>query len=402
MRWIVSLAILSGVFAGSIHTTSSWATEKSAQAYSNSQIAQTTVENHQKFRSLNEVQAILRKLEPGTVAFYPMILNDRIDLVLISANAAPIHRSVPINQADLNRAIVDFRSAISSPDTDAKAPAKALYDLLIKPIEPNLKQVKTLLYVPDDRLRSVPLAALYDGQQWLTERFGVNTISSIGQTNFDRPKKRSVLAAATSGTIDHSPLPFQQKEVEAIKALIPDTKLLLNQKFTREALLKGIQNHTIVHLATEVVFTPEKPEASYILLGDGNQLSLNEVKDWNFSNVDLLVLSSCETALSGRTSNGTNTPGFANLLHRAGAKSVLASLWEVYDEPTQVLMDQFYQHWVKGGTKTEALRQAQLDLIRTTAPDRQKAGMTRKSSEPQKGLSHPFYWAGFVLIGNGL
>jgi CHAT domain-containing protein len=124
------------------------------------------------------------------------------------------------------------------------------------------------------------------------------------------------------------------------------------------------------------------------------------------SNVDLVVLSACETGVGGVFGNGQEILGLGYQFQRAGARATIASLWQVDDGGTQVLMTTFYQGLKQGMTKAQALQYAQKSLIdQKLSPQtmRQRAG-ARPLIEPSQVVdsSHPYYWAPFILLGNGL
>ncbi len=354
-------------------------------------------------------QAQLKQMKQ-TVMLYTMVTDQEVNLILVTPDRI-IARKVAVSRQELNRAILEFRNALQAPNSDAKSPGQKLYGWLIQPIEKELSEAKaqTILYSPNSTLRYVPLAALYDGKQWLVERYGVNNIIGATLTKFDAQRQPlRVLAAASTGeatvrigdrTERFPPLIYTKSEVEAIANLVPNTTVLLDQAFSREALLAQMGSHNVVHLATNAKFSPNTPEDSLILLGNGDRVMFKDLQNWNLTNVDLLVLSSCDTAIGGVRGDGTEILSFAYMAQRAGAKAVLGSLWAVDDRGTQILMSQFYGSLAQGATKTDSLRQAQLAMIQS---DRTKGIGTAEDPQTKKRLSHPFYWAAFVLTGNGL
>lgn len=370
--------------------------------------------------NLRSMQDSLRQLEQKAVLLYPIVLNDRLELILVTADAPPIRRTVPISRQELNRAIAAFRQALQNPNSDAATPAQQLYQWLIAPIEDDLSQAEAeaIVYAPDRQLRDIPLAALHDGEGWLVERFSVNNITAASLIDFDRsrPQQPNVLAAAASeGTTDlrvgdrdynFSPIPYAQTEVEAIAALMPNTTVLLDQDFTLQALTTQMNDYDIVHLATNGVFIPGQPEESFFLLGNSEVVTLRDISNWNLSNVDLIVLSGCDTALSGELGSGEEILGFGYQMQQAGAKAVLSSLWTVSDRATSLLMEAFYRNLSQGNQYAIALRQAQLALIQDNLVSLQPKGLgsirARPALDRTSNDSHPYYWAAFVLIGNGL
>ncbi|GAB4194382.1 MAG: hypothetical protein Fur006_40060 [Coleofasciculaceae cyanobacterium] len=389
------------------------------------QLSNTSRRQNIELEDLNSLRDNLRNLQQNAVLLYPLILDDRLELVLVTADSPPIHRTASVKREDLNRAIAQFRIALENPNSDAKTPARQLYDWLIKPIENDLTQAnaQTIIYAPDGQLRYIPLAALHDGNQWLVQRWRVNHITARTLTDFNtqpQPELRVLAGAFTKGSYNFNignqqfsfnRLPFAGTEVENLATALPGTTKLLDKAFSREGTVPRMNDYNIVHLATHAAFVTGKPEDSFVLFGDGDRATLRDVENWSLPNVDLVVLSACETGVGGQFGNGEEILGFGYQMQRTGAKAAIASLWSVSDGGTQALMDTFYAALQSDKiTKTEALRQAQIALI---TGDYQALGQQRglavqqriKSSLPETvstRLSHPNYWAPFILIGNGL
>jgi len=374
---------------------------------------------------LGNLRKLSNNLQQNAVLLYPLILEDRLELVLATPNSPPINRTTPVKREQLNRTIVQFRQALETPTSDTLTPARQLYDWLIKPLENDLAtaQVQTIIYAPDGQLRYIPLAALYDGKQWLIERFGINNITaaSIDDLNTQpQPELRLLAAAFAQGNhnvqagrqkFSFSGLPFAGREVENLAAAIPSTTKLVDNEFSKAAILPQMDSHSVVHFATHAAFVPGSPDDSFILFGNGDYVTLGEVREeWFLTNVDLIVLSACETGVGGM-GNGEEILGFGYLMQNAGARAAIASLWSVSDGGTQALMNAFYELLTTGKfTKAEALRQAQIALI---TGDYSAVGENRGSliveyvgnelsQAVRKNLNHPYYWAPFILIGNGL
>lgn len=325
--------------------------------------------------------------------------------------------------------IIAFRQALESPGSDAKIPRYQLYEWLIQPLENDLKaaNAETLIYAPDGQLRYIPLAALYDSTQWLTQRFRINHITAASLTNFNlQPQSdlRVVAGAFTEGSyniqlgdrsFNFSGLPYARVELEKE---IPEITTFFDTNFSPDAMVPQMDSHSIVHLATHAAFLTGQPEDSFILFGNGDRVTLNEIRTWTFRHVDLFVLSACEMGLGGELGDGTEILGFGYLMQQAGAKAAIASLWSVDDGGTQALMNAFYGGLQEKMTKTEALRQAQIALITgdytavrgergaIEIVPRDRMGTVRPEygfpETPPNALSHPYYWASFILIGNGL
>ncbi|MEH2072193.1 MAG: CHAT domain-containing protein [Nostoc sp.] len=376
------------------------------------QISRTARQQNLDLESLNQVRNNLARLPQKSALLYPLILKDSLELVLVTPDSPPIHRTVTVTSENLYQTIGDFRQALINPSQNIKAPARQLYNWLIKPIEKDLKLsgTQTLIYAPDDQLRYIPLTALYDGKNWLVEQFSVNHITSASLTNLNTPKQSTlrVLAGAfTKGNyriqvgnrqVAFAGLPFATQEVDSLAAAVPETKKLLNDAFSPRVAVPQMDDYTIVHLATHAAFVVGKPEDSFILFGNGDRVNFRNVSTWSLPNVDLVVLSACETGLGGKLGNGKEILGFGYQMQQTGAKAAIASLWSVDDGGTQALMSAFYNILSSEKlTKTQALRQAQISLISGSQAKNDNAPATSVSN-----FSHPYYWAPFILIGNGL
>jgi CHAT domain-containing protein len=174
----------------------------------------------------------------------------------------------------------------------------------------------------------------------------------------------------------------------------------------------------VVHIASHFKFQPGNETQSFLLLGDGTHLTLAEIKNMGqlFSGVDLLTLSACNTALGDRMGDGKEVESFGVIAQRKGAGAVMASLWPVVDESTQLFMREFYRvhTTIQKSTKSASLRQAQLALLRgqiqsggrkntNTSVDRgfgSTASQPRFETDPNAPYAHPYFWAPFILIGN--
>jgi CHAT domain-containing protein/lipopolysaccharide biosynthesis regulator YciM len=343
---------------------------------------------------INKVPDYLQKIPQGTALLYPLILGDRLEIILFSPNTVPISRTVKISQKELETLVIDFRAAlIDAGSEDVQEPATQLYQLLIKPIEAELVQAKTttILYAPDGILRYIPIAALYDGKQWLAEKYRISNLIAYSLFDFSAQPKNSpnILAGAFGGKagekkFGQTALPATIREVQAIANSFNNSVTLIEDQFSRQAIESKFKNHNILHLATHAEFNIGVPDNSFIIFGNGDKIRLNEITDWQIPNIDLIVLSACQTGV-GKLGDGVEILGFGYQVQKAGAKQAIASLWKVDDAGTQALMTAFYGELQKGDvTVTEALRRAQVALIKS----------------PQ--YNHPNYWSAFFAIGNGL
>ncbi|QZZ19734.1 CHAT domain-containing protein [Leptothermofonsia sichuanensis E412] len=390
------------------------------------QLSRTAKNQNLNLEDLNALRDDLRKLD--AVLLYPLILDDRLKLVITTPNSPPLRRTVKhLKREELNRVIAEYRSALEHPGSNARDLAQKLYTWLIQPLEADLQQAKpkTIIYAPDGQLRYIPLAALHDGQQWLIQRYGINNITARSVTDFHTvPAKQPRILAGAYGTQEitvqvgdqnfrFGGLPAASKEVQTLMAAIPGTLGLLDRDFNRPALLPRLNSFNIVHLATHGKVVVGRAEQSFLLFGNTptDVVTLDEIKDLTLKNVALVVLSACETGLGGNLGNGEEILGLGYQFQRAGARAAIASLWQVDDGGTQVLMNAFYAALQKGMTEAQALQEAQKALITgdyTTVEGRRsdveivdsRTGKPRTVSVDT--LQHPYYWAPFILIGNGL
>ncbi|AFY78614.1 hypothetical protein Ple7327_3406 [Pleurocapsa sp. PCC 7327] len=297
--------------------------------------------------------------------------------------------------------------------------SQQLYQWIIAPIEDQLKAngIDILVFALDDGLRGLPIAALNDGQQYLVEKYALAIVPSFGLTDigYVDVRKSPILAMGASEFTDKVPLPAVPVELQTVIENPRRGEKFLNQDFTianfKNENLK--ERFSIIHLGTHAEFQPGDRDRSYIQFFDsrlsmGQLVQLSDELGWSSSKnypVELLVLSACQTALGDRQAE----LGFAGLAVAAGVKSVLASLWNVSDLGTLGLMGQFYQEYGEFANKAEALRQAQLAMLKgQVRVDNGKMMLANGESiqlppEFPKGtleLSHPYYWASFTIIGN--
>ena len=381
-----------------------------------------------EFKSLGDE---LKQL--NAVLIYPLVLDDRIELIITTPDSIPVRRTVEnVGRAELNKVIASFREELRTPFGDAKPSAHQLYRWLIEPLESDLAESnpETILYAPDGPLRYIPLAALYDSAdpeqgQWLIERFKINNITAKSLQKLDsKPSLEPRIIAGAfadestlysvnvgSQTFNFRGLPFAGYEVKALKELLSNIRILLNEDFSLAALKPRLRSSNIIHFATHASLVPKAVGQSFILFGNGEKATIEDIENWPIGDIDLVVLSACETGLGGFNNNGEQILGLGYQFQEQGARAAIASLWQVDDGGTQVLMNAFYLALSEGYSKAESLQIAQQSLL---SEDVESAGKPTKASVQvinknpkrsagfQKDLTHPHYWAPFILIGNGL
>lgn len=362
---------------------------------------------------LDALRSTLRGIGADVVLVQYLIMPERLHIILTTPRVT-VKREAAVRSVELGRLVFEFRQQLQNPDSAPREKAVQLYDLLVRPLEADLEGygARTLLVSLDGALRYLPLAALHDGRIYLVERYRTVVLAEAGKYRLAAaPALNWRLAAlGNSHSVEGmSSLPSVRAELEGIvrrDASDPDGVLpgviYLDAAFTRDAFLTSLeQDYPVVHLASHFVLSPGTEENSFLVLGDGQRLTLRDIREEgiDFGRVDLLTLSACNTAVGALGSDGREIEGFAALAQNQGAKTVMATLWPVADESTADFMHGFYGLRSPGGApidKAEALAQLQIAFIRGQAPT------TSASEEVAGGASytHPFYWAPFVLIGS--
>ncbi|NEQ65908.1 MAG: CHAT domain-containing protein [Symploca sp. SIO2D2] len=338
-------------------------------------------------------------------------------VILLTPDGKPVVKSIAIEEFSRFRSLIpDFRREVNNLKEKKWSAAQELYQMLITSIEPDLQAagIDTLLFSVNDKMRSLPFAALYDGKQFLGEKYQIALIPSVTLTNasYESLQDFPVLAMGISDfqKFGFDPLPGVPVEIEAITKQLWQGSAFLNKSSTFNNLQTQHQENTyrLIHLATHADFSSTKD--AYIQLWDRKLKldSMRELKLYDQPQVELLVLSACRTAIG----NEEAEMGFAGLAFRTGVKTALASLWKVEDNGTLGLMTAFYTQLSDSKTKAEALQKAQLAMIRGEVQVVDEQLQTSSGSFPlppdllkqlegkDLDLSHPYYWSGFTLIGS--
>lgn len=342
------------------------------------------------------------QIDPTAAVIYPIILSDRLEVITSLPGKPLIHYSTAVSQTEVESILAEFRISLSPVVSRKKRLeiSEKVYDWLIRPTETELATsgVKTLVFVLDGAFRNIPMSALYNGEQYLVEKYAIALTpglqllepKSLGEINL-----KALTAGLSESRQGFSALPAVEFELNQIQSQLP-AQVLLNQDFTRNRIQAKLErgNFPVVHLATHGQFS-SKAEETFILTWDGkiNVKELSELLSSSQSGsqhrsskqrtpIELLVFSACETAAGDNRA----ALGLAGMAVRSGARSTIATLWAVKDEATALFMVEFYRILSSkpGISKAEALRQTQLILLQN------------------RQYQHPFYWAPFVLVGNWL
>lgn len=338
----------------------------------------------------------IEAMDSKAAIIFSILLEGRLEVILSFYGEPLQHYGTDLSEEKAIKVFEELRSSLNPLllPKEVLPNAQQVYDWLLRPFTAELehREIQTLVFVLDNFLRSLPMAALHDGKQYLVERY--NIALTPGLRLFEsRTLINQQLSALVGGLTEarqgYSALPSVKEEIDQITTIVT-AKALLNEKFTRSNFQKRVENQpfSIVHLATHGEFS-SKAEDTFLLAwderinvkdleqflkGQGKSATLREREP-----IELLVLSACQTA------KGDNRValGLAGVAIRSGARSILATLWSVEDNSTAQLISKFYHLLIqKGVTKAEALRKSQLSLL--------------KSAQ----YNHPYYWAPFVLVGN--
>ncbi|MBE9189453.1 CHAT domain-containing protein [Gloeocapsopsis crepidinum LEGE 06123] len=351
------------------------------------------IENFFRTACLDTQPVQIDQVDSSAAVIYPIILGDRLE-VIVSLPKQPLRHYATALSANRVESIVEgLRQTLFTQTSRRYLPfAAEVYNWLIRPVAADLEKsgVKTIVFVLDGAMRNIPMAALYDGEQYLVEKYSIALTPGL-QLLDPQPLARERLKALTAGLTEaresFAALPNVKLELEQIQSEVP-SRVLLNQEFTTNTLQNAVQSSPVpvVHLATHGQFS-SKAEETFILSWDSaidvNQLNtILRTRDTNRRNaIELLVLSACETVAGDKRA----ALGLAGMAVRAGARSTLATLWSVSDVATASLMGQFYKEYANTSvTKADALRRAQQTLLK----------------DPK--YEHPYFWAPYVLVGNWL
>ncbi|HEY9642456.1 MAG TPA: CHAT domain-containing protein, partial [Coleofasciculaceae cyanobacterium] len=341
-----------------------------------------------------QLDRVIDQANLSAAVFYTIVLPDRLEVILKLPHQTLQYHTINVSQTQVETTVDQLLTELKKPFTSdvLQSQAQQLYDWLIRPQESALvdHKIETLVFVLDGTLRNIPMAALYDGQQYLVEKYGVAIAPGL-QLPDPQPlenRRLKTLVAGLSEARDNFPaLSFVKAEVAGIQSDVP-SQVLLDQNFTRNNFqqLLDSTDFSIVHIATHGQFSSNAKD-TFILAWDdpinvtelGNLLQTRDIT--KSKPIELLVLSACRTAVGDRRA----TLGLAGVAVRAGARSTIASLWNLDDASGAALMNQFYKELSRNPiSKAEALRRAQRSLI----------------ADPN--YKEPHFWSPYVLLGNWL
>jgi CHAT domain-containing protein/lipopolysaccharide biosynthesis regulator YciM len=342
---------------------------------------------------------IVDRDNPTTAIIYPIILENSLEVIVKLPQRPLNHYKTELPHQEIEKTLTRLQAIITEPDRnkETRLLSEKIYNWTIAPFADELRQsgVRDLIFIPDSAFRNLPFASLYDGKQYLIEKYATAINPALQLLTANTPKiaeYKALVAGLTEPPPAYDrfpPLPEVKSELDAISSVGITATELIDSTFTSNSLADNIKqsSYQVVHLATHGQFSSQANE-TFILAADGpiDALELEKLlqsRDRNLTApIELLVLSACETA------EGDNRAalGLAGMAVKAGAKSTLASLWQIDDRSTAILIGEFYRELVNGRvSKAEALRRAQINLIQNY-PD----------------YNRPMHWAAYVLVGSWL
>jgi CHAT domain-containing protein len=342
-----------------------------------------------------------------------VVTGDKVGLFILKRNeVSPEHEltylNLPVNADELRRKVSEFHSALAERQPDYASLGRELYRLLIEPAASELQNIKTVCVIPDEFLWTLPFQALTTTRgNYLIQDYSLfyapsfSVLNEMALRRQQQNSQESLIAFGNpvidrNGTLKQNlhPLPEAGAEVAAVATAVRTRmkKALVGRKADEETFKSLAPQYATIHLATHGVLDNREPLNSYLLLtktedeteNDG-LLHAREIMDLNLD-ADLAVLSACETG-NGRISPGEGMIGMSWAFLVAGSRSVVVSQWRINSGSTTHLMKNFYQAMARqsdlnGRNKSQAIREASLHLLK------------------DRRYSHPFYWAGFVLMSS--
>jgi CHAT domain-containing protein/Flp pilus assembly protein TadD len=383
------------------------------------------------------LQRTLDRLDAHKTAAVATILGEKGIHIIVTTSKTQRAHFVPIDEEKVGKLVTEMRAVLKSASYDPRPASQAVYDILVRPIESDLAGIKadTIVWSLDGALRYIPPAALWTKDKgYLAERFSNVVVSLASRDTLALAagdgSNWSVLGVGVSkATEGFDPLFAVPEELGCIvfdkaSAIATDKcktgvlpgRRLMDDNFTLARFEGEIGRYPVIHIASHFQLTPGDDKGSFLLLGGGadKRFTVDRLRNQNLSDVDLIVLSACNTATpGGARSNGVEIEGFGSIAHEAGAKSVIATLWSVFDSSTKDTMVEFYRGFQGGKiSKAEALRRAQLSVM--NGQYKPSEGAAKRGAklfdgggekipfeiDPKAPFAHPYYWSPFILMGN--
>jgi CHAT domain-containing protein/uncharacterized protein HemY len=333
-----------------------------------------------------DIAQLQKNIAPDTLVIQPVPLRDKVALFLVTREKLIVIQS-DAKRDELNKLVSEYRTQLADyKNADYLVTGSKLYEILIRPIESQIatSSPKNIAIIASGQLRYIPFETLYDekNKQVLLEKYPIYYLTRISTSTPPSTERKPLQGLAFA-----NPKPTQEElkgteiEAETISKTFPGSEKYLGTNATLDIFKKQAFRFSILHLGTHGCFDlagcPNLGmQANTILFANKEQYNIADAALLGLKNTELITLSACQTAKEAN-GDGQEISGLAYVLERAGAKSVIASLWDAEDNTSAEIMTQFYQNLKNGMTKSEAMQKAKLSQIK----------------------SHPFFWSPFILIG---
>ncbi|MCA2625668.1 MAG: CHAT domain-containing protein [Microcystis flos-aquae TF09] len=333
-----------------------------------------------------DIAQLQKNIAPDTLVIQPVPLRDKVALFLVTREKLTVIQS-DAKRDELNKLVSEYRTQLADRrNADYLVTGSKLYEILIRPIESQIatSSPKNIAIIATGQLRYIPFETLYDkkNDQVLLEKYPIYYLTRISTSTPPATERKPLQGLAFA-----NPKPTQEElkgteiEAETISKTFPGSEKYLGEKATLDTFKIQAARFSILHLGTHGCFKRAGcpnlgMQANTILFANKEQYNIADAALLGLKNTELITLSACQTAKEANA-DGQEISGLAYVLERAGAKSVIASLWNAEDNTSAEIMTQFYQNLKNGMTKSEAMRQAKLSQIK----------------------SHPYFWSPFILIG---
>jgi tetratricopeptide (TPR) repeat protein len=343
-------------------------------------------------RTLEDLRAIQSRLSPNSVLLDLWTGAESFAIVWISPSRAGFAR----HAGAVKDAAEQLVSSLQTASEQWRSGSRALGDILLS----GIPQAPHLVIVPDGPLTIIPFEVLAEpaSGSLLVEQSDISYLPSAQFLRREKatakmrfPWQRQMVALGDPPVSDLAALDqgwqelkFSGDEIRSIERLLPGRCEAHTRADLKKIYIEGrqLENLPILHFSTHALVDPENPDRSRILLAS-DYIFQSEVYGLDLKGVDLVTVSACDTA-RGKTVRGEGVQAFSRAFLAAGANSTVTSLWRVADEATAAFMRQFYFFLNQGQSKSEALRSAKLEFLRSRTE-----------------LASPRFWGAFVLTGDG-
>jgi CHAT domain-containing protein/uncharacterized protein HemY len=347
-----------------------------------------------------DIAQLQKNIAPDTLVIQPVPLRDKVALFLVTREKLIVIQS-DTKRDELNKLVSEYRTQLADyKNANYLVTGSKLYEILIRPIESQIatSSPKNIAIIATEQLRYIPFETLYDkkNDQVLLEKYPIYYLTRISTSSLATQKTKTDRATLKALALAN-PKPFlfdtekkekvdlkgTEIEAETISKIFPGSEKYLGEKATLDTFKIQAARFSILHLGTHGCFDlagcPNLGmQANTILFANNQQYNIADAALLGLKNTELITLSACQTAKEANA-DGKEISGLAYVLERAGARSVIASLWSAEDTTSAEIMTRFYQNLQKGMNKSEAMREAKLSLI--------------------EKYPHPYFWSPFILIG---